>query len=680
MKAVDMLPRLIDRQVMGVLDPELIDLLRDYLSLMKVVPWGDQFVMGTHAPPFPGPAFDRFMNGLIPDGSDDGPTVTTTALAITNRCPLTCWHCYNAGRPQIDLPLEDLKHIVAQFQDIGAASIVLTGGEPLIRPDLEDLCAAIDEDSVILLNTAGTGMDAARARSLKDAGVWSVGVSLDSISPDEHNRLRGSPAAFDNAVAAIGHVRDAGMYPYVIGVMRDGFLEEERFVNYLLKAQEFGAREVHLLDPAPSGRLVGRDVPEPTDDLRARQFAYQRMAAEHEDWPILSFASLFESQEWFGCAAGRGFIYVDGAGNVCPCYVAPISFGNALEEPLAEIIERVVDHVGHPRSRCLSHVLKDDITAAASAGLPLGPATSCAICLRRLGPDRAPGGVSRLETILRRMDDRLVGVAELEAGYTASAGTYDERWLTRAGVAVDRLMDLMDFQPGARVLDAGCGTGFTTRRVAQAVGPTGLVKGVDISDGMLAEARRRAEAEGLANCEFDRGELIETMAAEEPGSHDACTSTWVLGYVSLKDFAARAAHVLRPGGRVGIVCNAAYSPGEVMGVVMRMLARHPFALRRAVNFPFPSSRRAIRKTLIKAGFDEPVLETGAFTMHYDSGRDFLDQLERSGEAEVYRQCIDPKHIDELLAEFVTRIETACRTPDGILITYEYFVITADRVQ
>ena len=681
MKAVEMLPNLIDRRVLGVMDPELVVLLRDYLSLQKVVPWGDQFVMGTHAPPFPSSAFDRFLQGLIPAGDeDDQPLLTMAALAVTNRCPYRCWHCYNADRSQEDLPVDDLKRITAQFQDLGAASIILTGGEPLLRPDLEEVCASIDGDSVILLNSSGRGLDAARARSLKDAGVWSVGISLDSVDPAEHDRLRGVRGTYDIAAAAIANVRDAAMYPYVIGVMREGFLEEDVFIPYLLKAQALGAMEVHLLDPAPAGRLIGQPVCEASPEQRARMIDYQRLVAGHDDWPILSFASLFESADWFGCAAGRAMLYVDGGGDVCPCYVAPISFGNAVTEPLADIVRRVQEHVGHPRSRCLSHVLAEDLAPAIEKhGTPLPPDVSCSICKKRLGPDQAPGGVSRLQRVLQNMQGRMIGLQELEIGYSAGAAHYDQDWLSDAKVAVHRLVDLMEFGPGERVLDAGCGTGYTTRLAGRAVEPGGSVKGIDIAEGMLAVARERCEAEGLTNCEFIQAELLGAMAAEPAAAYDACVSTWVVGYVNIRDLAVQAAHLLRSGGRLGVCCDAAWSPKEMLSVATAMLARYPWALRRAVSFPFPSTRRGIRKKLLRAGFGEPVIETDTFTAVYGCGQDILDQFARSGEAEVYRRCIDPKHYDKLMAEFADRMESKYKTADGITVTYEYFVIKADRL-
>jgi ubiquinone/menaquinone biosynthesis C-methylase UbiE len=323
-------------------------------------------------------------------------------------------------------------------------------------------------------------------------------------------------------------------------------------------------------------------------------------------------------------------------------------------------------------------VLAADIAAAAGKGLPLPPEVSCDICRRRLTPNEVPGGLSRLHKALQGLGQRLVGTPELQVGYNAGATFYEQDWLSKAKVATDRLIELLDLRPGERVLDAGCGTGYTTRLAARAVGPAGRVKGVDISDGMLKVARERAEAEGLANCELVRGELLGTMAAEPPATYDACTCTWVVGYVGVKDLAERATHVLRPGGRLGIVCNAAWSPKEILAVATRMLARHPWAMRRAVSFPFPSSRRGIAKALVKAGFEEPTIETGTFVMQYASGRHILEQFERSGEAEVYRKVIDPAHYAELMAEFAERMDSRYGSPDGVRVTYEYFVIKTSR--
>ena len=107
--------------------------------------------------------------------------------------------------------------------------------------------------------------------------------------------------------------------------------------------------------------------------------------------------------------------------------------------------------------------------------------------------------------------------------------------------------EALDAQPGDRVLDVGCGPGFFVTELAERVGPSGSVVGVDLSRDMLAVARKRAERH--ANVE-----LLESSATPLPfegGSFDRALSVQVLEYV--EDVAAALAElrrVLRPGGRL----------------------------------------------------------------------------------------------------------------------------------
>ncbi|MFO0682482.1 MAG: class I SAM-dependent methyltransferase [Sandaracinus sp.] len=76
----------------------------------------------------------------------------------------------------------------------------------------------------------------------------------------------------------------------------------------------------------------------------------------------------------------------------------------------------------------------------------------------------------------------------------------------------------LELAPGQRVLDAGCGTGQSFDVLAPAVGPTGLVVGLDLSTGMLDKARRRAETKSFANVRLVQGSLLtldrETLGRE----------------------------------------------------------------------------------------------------------------------------------------------------------------------
>src|SRR5450432_3765500 len=87
---------------------------------------------------------------------------------------------------------------------------------------------------------------------------------------------------------------------------------------------------------------------------------------------------------------------------------------------------------------------------------------------------------------------------ELTPGWLASEG-HTERVASALGVAA---MDALALAPGQRVIDIGCGSGSTTLALARVVGPGGEAVGIDIAPAMIAAARKRASAEGVANASF----------------------------------------------------------------------------------------------------------------------------------------------------------------------------------
>ena len=84
-----------------------------------------------------------------------------------------------------------LKRLAARIQDLGAVIVTLTGGEPLLRKDLAEICRGFDDRSCITVGTTGWQLTKKRARELRDSGVFAVGISLDSADRSEHNGMRG---------------------------------------------------------------------------------------------------------------------------------------------------------------------------------------------------------------------------------------------------------------------------------------------------------------------------------------------------------------------------------------------------------------------------------------------------------------------------------------------------------
>ncbi|MGA2093043.1 MAG: radical SAM protein, partial [Sedimentisphaerales bacterium] len=235
--------------------PKVAAFFKEYLANEKVIKFNDRFVVNTHFPPYPGRAFDNFAEHFSSIGEVTERRLYSVTLAVTNRCNYNCWHCYNAGRSQRDIPLSTLKQIAGQLQELGAVQVTLTGGEPLLRADLEEVAAAFDESTCLTLNTTGDGLTEQRALALRDAGIFSVGISIDSTDAGEHDRMRGREGAFRTALDAIQSVADSGLYPYVIAVATHDFLQTDKFNAFMRFAGQIGALEVHLLEPCATGKL-----------------------------------------------------------------------------------------------------------------------------------------------------------------------------------------------------------------------------------------------------------------------------------------------------------------------------------------------------------------------------------------------------------------------------------------
>jgi hypothetical protein len=83
----------------------------------------------------------------------------------------------------------------------------------------------------------------------------------------------------------------------------------------------------------------------------------------------------------FGCGAGYHHLFVDAVGNVCPCDLTPMAFGNVLEEGLGAIWERMGEHFGRPRCGCFMKEICQEVAERAAGGeLPLALAQSEEIC------------------------------------------------------------------------------------------------------------------------------------------------------------------------------------------------------------------------------------------------------------------------------------------------------------
>jgi len=668
MRGDDFFAQVAKRPPFTKLHPRVGTFLKGYFAKEKVIPFGNRFVVNTNFPPYPGPAFDHLVENFGKTGDAADRRLYSVTLAVTNRCPFACWHCYNAGRSQVDMPLAALRNIAPRLQDLGAVMVTLTGGEPLLRSDLEEIAGSFDQRSCLILGTTGEGLTAERARALRDAGVFGIGISLDSDREAEHDELRGKAGAFRTALCGLAAAREAGLYPYVVSVATRHLLKRSRFMPFLRFAAGVGALEIHLIEPSATGRLAGRTDVLLTAAERQKLFDYQAEVAGDESLPILSAFLYLESAEAFGCGAGLTHLYVDGSGEVCPCNLVPLSFGNLTQEPFEQILDRMGRHFRRPRTGCVGRVLSKRFPAA---DLPTLPELSEVICEQHLPRTHKLPGFFH---VLRSVDGREVGEPELQAAYDRVHADYDRFWLSAAAEPVSRLVELMRSAGTETVYEAGCGTGYATALLARR---SAQVLAVDLSEGMQSEARARLCSEGLANVSFIAGDAVTTLLRERR-RFDRIFSSWVLGYIPLAPFFAVASRALLPEGQLGFVVHKENSPQEALEIFAELVATRPEVLLKRVAFDFPRDAEHVRQLLESAGLAAEQVWEGSIVFRYESAEAVLEHLLKSGAGTAFYDAVDPARRHDLTKRFVNILALRHPRAEPIEVRHDYVSCIAAR--
>ncbi|HFD81365.1 MAG TPA: radical SAM protein, partial [Gammaproteobacteria bacterium] len=133
---------------------------------------------------------------------------------LIRRCNLTCKHCYSISA-DIDFPGEldsaEVYGVMDDLRDFGVPVLILSGGEPLLRPDIYEISARAKAMGFYVgLSTNGTLIDESNIDRIAAIGYDYVGISIDGIR-ETHDRFRQKQGAFDASMHAIGLCREAGI-------------------------------------------------------------------------------------------------------------------------------------------------------------------------------------------------------------------------------------------------------------------------------------------------------------------------------------------------------------------------------------------------------------------------------------------------------------------------------------
>jgi len=320
---------------------------------------------------------------------DPRPRLQTLIFEATQRCNHDCLHCYNvwhqpgspeSGGRQGDSPYprgelgpeETLALLNKALDEARCRHVTLTGGEPLLREDLPSILDLLRARAVMVtLISNGRLLTEPTVIDLLDRGVDLFELPLLSHRREVHDRLSGSPGAFDAVLAAMAHVRyHGGQFVTVFVATRHNLPDLYGAVKI---AFAFGARGMMLNRFNPGGR--GRDhlaeLLPTADEIRQGLEVADAAAAEFglpiscsiPIQPCLVDTSLYSRLSFGFCAAGgdRAYYTLDALGNLRPCNHTPTILGNLLQEPLADLISqpRMADFVRAVPAFCDPCAMRD---------------------------------------------------------------------------------------------------------------------------------------------------------------------------------------------------------------------------------------------------------------------------------------------------------------------------------
>ncbi len=283
------------------------------------------------------------------------------AWELTRTCNLSCVHCRAAS---LDKPYpnefttEECLQFLDEVADFASPIMILTGGEPLLRPDIYEIAAYGGKKGLrMVLATNGLLVDAETGHRMKEASIQRVSISLDGATPQSHDQFRKVEGAFAGALRGIDFLSKAGMdFQINTTITRDN-LHELPDIQKL--AIDLGAVAHHIFLLVPTGR--GKDFKEQEIAAEDYEKTLHWFYEQHQQVPLQLKATCAPHYYRIlrqrakedglevtvkthgmdavtrGCLGGTAFLFISHVGQVQPCGYLEVDCGNVRQAPLQEI-------------------------------------------------------------------------------------------------------------------------------------------------------------------------------------------------------------------------------------------------------------------------------------------------------------------------------------------------------
>ncbi|MBP7516418.1 MAG: radical SAM protein [Desulfobulbus sp.] len=288
------------------------------------------------------------------------------AWEITRRCNLRCVHCRSSSQLEVeghpDFSLDEAKRVLDDIHSYASPVVVLSGGEPLLRPDVFDIARYGTALGLrMCLATNGSLVTADTCRQITESGIRMVSLSLDGSTAAVHDDFRNQPGAFDGVMNAIRLFNAHNIDFLVNSSFTKRNQDEAPKIHQLVKS--LGATAWYLFMIVPTGRgeeIMAELIPpdeyeamlnwhydmeKEEDELLVRptcapqyyRVVLQRAKQEGERFKRRTLK--FSTGGSKGCLAGQLICMIDVDGNVLPCSYFPLPAGNIRHQSFREIWE-----------------------------------------------------------------------------------------------------------------------------------------------------------------------------------------------------------------------------------------------------------------------------------------------------------------------------------------------------
>ncbi len=192
-------------------------------------------------------------------------------VSVTDLCNLRCRYCMPDGVCQKShadiLSFEEITEIVTAAAQLGIRKVRITGGEPLVRRGVVELCrmvAAVPGIQEVALTTNGILLEK-YAEGLKEAGVKRVNISLDTMDPDKYHDITGR-GNLEDALRGIRAAFRAGLTPVKVNTVLIGGFNDDEIRAFVELTREHPI-ELRFIELMPMGGLFGKDAYLPGDEV-----------------------------------------------------------------------------------------------------------------------------------------------------------------------------------------------------------------------------------------------------------------------------------------------------------------------------------------------------------------------------------------------------------------------------